>query len=190
MSLLNEEDPTYWNHPNPEKGNAMVLKQRAMLMLIVCFALVFPCFALQEDASTNTDVKALVELHNKALNAQDIKEVMETYADDPNIVLMGTGLGESYVGEEAIGSAYNQIFNRFDANTLNFKYDWITVGSGSNFAWFAVATNVESSLKNEKRERAFNMSGALQKVAGNWRIVSMHFSRLGAEQQQDAEQPK
>jgi hypothetical protein len=39
-------------------------------------------------------------------------------------------------------------------------------------------------VKNEKKERVFNMSGALENVKGKWRMVSLHFSRLGAEQQQ------
>jgi hypothetical protein len=44
-----------------------------------------------------------------------------------------------------------------------------------------VSTTIEGTLKNEKKERVLNMSGTLEKVKGKWRIVSMHFSRLGAE---------
>jgi ketosteroid isomerase-like protein len=168
----------------------MVLKKGLLFIVLVSFAMVSPCFARKPDTNANADVKALVMEHNKAFNAQDLKGVMETYAPGPNVVLMGTGPGEIYVGEEAIGGAYNQFFNRFDANTLNFKYDWILAASRDNFAWFAATINMEGMVKNEKRERAFNMSGALERIKGKWRIVSMHFSRLGAEQQQGAEQPK
>lgn len=168
----------------------MVMKKGLIFVVLVSLALVSPCAAKQGDTNVNADVKAVVEQHNKAFNAQDLKGVMDTYASGPNVVLMGTGPGESYVGEEAIGGAYNQFFNRFDANTLSFKYDWGLAASRGNFAWFAVTTNMEGMAKNERKERAFNMSGTLEKVRGKWRIVSMHFSRLGAEQQQGAEQPK
>jgi ketosteroid isomerase-like protein len=150
-------------------------------MVLVSFALALPCLAQQRDTKVNADVKALLEQHNKAFSAHDIKGVMEMYASSPDVVLMGTGPGEVYVGDEAIGGAYDQFFNRFDANTLTFQYDWGSAASRGNFAWFAVSTTIEGTLKNEKKERVLNMSGTLEKVKGKWRLVHMHFSRLGAE---------
>jgi uncharacterized protein (TIGR02246 family) len=161
----------------------MVLKRVLVFMLLVCLALASPGMAQQRDTKVNADIKALVEQHNKAFNAQDLKGVMDLYSSDPNAVLMGTGPGESYVGDEAIGGAYDQFFSRFDANTLTFKYDWVAVGSRGTVAWFAVTTTIEGVVKNEKKERVFNMSGVLENVKGKWRMVSLHFSRLGAEQQ-------
>ncbi len=132
----------------------------------------------------NADVKTVVEQHNKAFGAQDIKGVMDTYASSPDVMLMGTGPGEVYVGDEAIGGAYDQFFNRFDANTLKFSYDGALAASTGNFAWFAVTTTISGAVKGEKKERVFNMSGTLEKVKGKWRFLGVHFSRLGAEQQQ------
>ena len=135
----------------------------------------------------DAEVKALLEKHFKFFNEQDLKGVMDTYSADPNIVLMGTGPGESYLGEEAIGGAYDQFFTRFDVGTLSFKYDWITIGSRGGAAWFAVTTGVEGTHNKQKGERTFNMSGFVEKTKkGKWRFVSVHFSRLGAEQQQGA----
>jgi ketosteroid isomerase-like protein len=132
----------------------------------------------------NADVKAVVEQHYKALSAQDLKGVMDTYSFSPDVVLMGTGPGEVYVGDEAIGGAYDQIFGRFEPATLTFVYDWALAASMGNFAWFAVTVTIAGTVKNEKRERVLNMSGALEKMKGKWRFVGVHFSRLGAEQQQ------
>ena len=161
----------------------MAVRRGLMLMLGLgfCLALVSPCLAKEGGSNIMVEVKAVVEQHNKAFNAQDLKGVMTTYASDPNTVLMGTGPGEAYAGDEAIGGAYDQIFTRFDANTLSFKYDWICAGSMGNVAWFAVTMTFEGTVNKEKKERAFNMSGTLRKEKGKWRFVSMHFSRLGAE---------
>lgn len=160
----------------------MVLKRVSVFMVLACLALASPCMGQQRDTKVNEEIKALVEQHNKALGAQDLRGVMDTYSPGPGIVLMGTGPGEAYAGEEAIGGAYNQLFTRFDANTLTFKYDWISVGSRGNLAWFAVTTTIEGVVNREKRERVLNMTGALEKLKGKWHIVSLHFSRLGAEQ--------
>jgi uncharacterized protein (TIGR02246 family) len=168
----------------------MRLKRCLMVMFMICFVLVSPCLAKEGGSKVMAEVKAVMEQHNQAFNAQDLKGVMTLYASDPNTVLMGTGPGEAYVGDEAIGGAYNQLFTRFDANTLSFKYDWIAAGSKGNLAWFAVTTTMEGTVNKEKRERAFNMSGTVLKEKGKWRILSMHFSRLGAEQQPAAEPPK
>ena len=168
----------------------MGLKRCLMVMFLFCFVLVSPCLAKREAPKMMAEVKAVMEQHNKALNAQDLKGVMTLYASDPNTVLMGTGPGEAYVGDEAVGGAYNQLFTRFEANSLSFKYDWITAGSKGNLAWFAVTTTMEGTVNKEKKERAFNMSGTLLKEKGKWRILSLHFSRLGAEQQSVAEPPK
>jgi hypothetical protein len=115
---------------------------------------------------------------------------MSIYSSDPSTVLMGTGPGEAYVGEEGLSGAYNQIFNRFKADSLSFKYDWVATGSKGDIAWFAVTTTMLGAVNNEQKERTFNMSGLLQKEKGKWRIVSMHFSRLGAEEQQAVEPTK
>jgi uncharacterized protein (TIGR02246 family) len=161
-----------------------------MFVLLSCFALVSPCLAKQGDAKTMAAVKAVIEQHNQALNAQDLKGVMTLYALDSNTVLMGTGPGEAYVGEEGISGAYNQIFSRFKADSLRFKYDWVAAGSKGNIAWFAVTTTMSGTVNNEQKERAFNMSGLLLKEKGKWRIVSMHFSRLGAEEHPAVEPAK
>lgn len=170
----------------------MVGKRASMLVLVValCLALVSTCLATQEDSKIMAEVKAVVEQHFKAFSAHDLKGVMDTYASDATTVLMGTGPGEAFVGEEAIGGAYSQFFTRFKANTINCKYDWICVGSTDNVVWFALTTTMEATVNNEKKEKAFNMSGTLLKEKGQWRFVSLHFSRLGAEQKAAAESPK
>ncbi len=168
----------------------MVLKRGLILALLFCFVLVSPCLADKGDSKSMAAVKAVMEQHKQAFNAQDLKGVMTLYASDPNTVLMGTGPGEAYVGDEAIGGAYDQLFTRFEANTVSTKYDWIGVGSKGNFAWFAVTTTMEITVNKEKRERAFNMSGTLLKEKGKWRILTMHFSRLGAGEQPAVEPTK
>jgi len=168
----------------------MILKRGLLLALLSCFALVSPCLAKQGDAKITAEVKSVIEQHNLALNAQNIKGIMSIYSSDPSTVLMGTGPGEAYVGEEGLSGAYNQIFNRFKADTLSFKYDWVATGSKGDIAWFAVTTTMSGIVNNEQKERAFNMSGLLRKDKGKWRIVSMHFSRLGAEEQPAVEPTK
>ena len=169
----------------------MVFKKGLMIALISCFALVSPSLANKQGAvDAKTVAKTVMEQHNKAFNEHDLKSIMTLYSQDPDTVLMGTGPGETYLGEEGISGAYNQFFNKFKADTLSFKYDWIAAGSKGDMAWFAVTTTMTAAVNTEQKEIAFNMSGLLQKQKSKWRIVSLHFSRLGTEEQPAVEPAK
>ena len=163
----------------------MILKRSLLIVMLVSLVLATPCLAKKQKGvdTGKAQIQAVLQEHNKAFNAQDLKGVMSTYSSDPDCVLMGTGPGEAYVGDEAIGAAYDQFFTKFEAGSLTFKPEWITAAARGNLAWFAVTTTVEGVLKQEKKERAFNMTGTLRKEKGKWRIISLHLSRLGAEQQ-------
>ncbi len=156
----------------------MVSRRSVVFTLLVCFLWVSPCLAEQDESSVNAAVKALVEQHNEALGAQDLKGVMETYASAQNIILIGTLSSDIYVGGEAVSGAYAQLFKKITAKTLSFKYNWVSVGSRGDVAWFAVTINIhiEDMLTNEKSERNYNMSGIMEKVKGKWVFVSTHFS--------------
>jgi uncharacterized protein (TIGR02246 family) len=176
---------------NRAKGDIMVFKKGLMIALISCFALVSPSLANKQGAAdAKTVAKTVIEQHNKAFNEHDLKSIMTLYSQDPDTVLMGTGPGETYQGEEGISGAYNQFFNKFKADTLSFKYDWIAAGSKGDMAWFAVTTTMTAAVNTEQKEIAFNMSGLLQKQKSKWRIVSLHFSRLGTEEQPAVEPAK
>lgn len=171
----------------------MILKRSLLIVTLFSLVLAPPCLAKKEkggEAGIQPEIQAVLEQHNKAFNAQDLEGIMNTYSSDPNCFLMGTGPGEVYVGEEAIGGAYNQFFTRFEVGSLSFKPDWLVATSKGDYGWFAVTTTIEGTVKQEKKERIFNMSGTLHREKGKWRIVGLHISRLGAEQPAAAEQPK
>jgi len=162
----------------------MVLKKGLIFAMMFYFALVSPSLSKQgEPPHARSEIKTIIERHNQALNAHDLKGVMTLFSSNPDIFLMGTGPGEVYVGEEGIAGAYNQIFSRFKADSLTFKSDCVTAGSKGDVAWFAVKTTISGTVNNQQKEREFNMSGLLHKQKGKWRIINMHFSRLGAEEQ-------
>jgi ketosteroid isomerase-like protein len=92
---------------------------------------------------------------------------------------MGTGPGEMYRGREGVEGAYKQFFTRFDKGSLASNFDWVSAGSHGDMAWFAAEWLVKGTLKGEAKEVKFNISGTLLKKKGEWRLVAMHFSRLG-----------
>lgn len=167
----------------------MLVMRNFMLVTALYGAMTAPCLAKPGDRVL-AEIKAVVERHNTALDAQDLKGVMATYSPAPGTVLLGTGPGEAYVGGEGISGAYSQFFTRLKPNSIHFNYDWLSTGAQGNVAWFAMTTTMQVATQQGPQERAFNLSGTLQKEKGQWRFVSLHFSRLGAEQKTGSEAPK
>jgi ketosteroid isomerase-like protein len=148
-------------------------------VVLICLAAVSPCLAEDGGAKLTRQVTALLEKHDAAFSAQDVKGVMKTYKTGPEIFLMGTGPGEIYRGKEGVEAAYNQFFTRFDKGTLTFSYNWTSAGSRGDMAWFAAEGMIKGTVKGVNKELGYNLSGTLLKQKGAWRFLAMHFSRLG-----------
>jgi ketosteroid isomerase-like protein len=89
---------------------------------------------------------------------------------------MGTGPSEVYEGKQRVEEAYRQFFAKFDKGALTFTYDWISAGSSGDMAWFAAKGKVNGKVKDAVQDIGFNLSGALLKQKGEWRITALHFS--------------
>lgn len=157
----------------------MALIRIFMGMMLVCLVAVSPCLAAKEGTRLVGQVTALLEQHDAALSAHDIKGIMQTYVAGPEIFLMGTGPGEIYRGLEGVAGAYSQFFTKYEMGSMGFSYDWVSAGSKGDVAWFAAEGKIKATIKDQTREIGFNLSGTLQKQKGKWRFVAMHFSRLG-----------
>jgi ketosteroid isomerase-like protein len=170
----------------------MNMHRMLMGMTLVFFAVVSPCLAEKEDGGAKlvAQVSALLEQHDAAFAAQDIKGIMKTYVAGPQIFLMGTGPGEIYRGPEGIEGAYTQFANKFDKGTAVFTYNWVSAGSSGDVAWFAAEYTVKGKVKDEMKEFEVNVSGTLKKQKGKWRILALHFSRLGVPAEPDEPEPK
>jgi ketosteroid isomerase-like protein len=130
------------------------------------------------DPNVVEEVKAVLAKHDKALNDKDLDALMATFSNDPKTVVLGTGQGERFVGQQAIRDAYTEIQKDYDAGTLETDCEWKTGGvdAAGTTAWVAATCKAQDSLKNVKRNYVLNVSGALAKQDGNWRFVMLHMS--------------
>jgi ketosteroid isomerase-like protein len=134
--------------------------------------------AAGKDPKIVEDVKATLAKHDKALNDKNLDALMATYSTDADTVLLGTGAGERFVGQQAIKEAYTEMLKDYDAGTLNTNCEWKSGGvdDAGTTAWLAATCKAEDSLKNVKRDYVLNVSGALEKQNGEWKFVMLHMS--------------
>ena len=167
----------------------------AAVAFILLGLLISGCESQQEKAESNTpaaspapqnkrdpkvveEVKATLVKHDKALNDKNIEAVMSTFSTNPNTVMLGTGEGERFVGQQAIKEAYTEIFKDYDPGTLISNCDWKTgeTDAAGTTAWLAATCKLQDSMKTRKRDYVLNVSGALEKQGNDWRFVMLHMS--------------
>jgi ketosteroid isomerase-like protein len=122
------------------------------------------------------EVKALLQRHDQALSRKDLTRLMATFSTSANTVVLGTGPGERWVGPQQIKEAYTQIFKGYDVGTLTTSPEWRTGGVSGSMGYLAGTWHAKDSLKGKAREYALNVSAAMQKQSGKWRIVMLHMS--------------
>ena len=133
------------------------------------------------DPKVVEELKELLARHDKALSDKNLNGVMGTFSTDANTVLLGTGQGERWAGQEAIKQAYTEIFEEFDAGTLETNCDWKTSGADQSgtMAWLAATCLAKDSMKGDKREYVLNITATVVKKDIGWRFVMLHMSSAG-----------
>jgi ketosteroid isomerase-like protein len=167
----------------------------AVVAVMLAALIISGCDSQQRQAESNTpaastatqnkpdpklveEVKTALAKHDKALNDKNIDAVMSTFSTNPNTVMLGTGEGERFVGQQAIKEAYTEIFKDYDPGTLVSNCDW-KVGEtdpAGTTAWLAATCKLHDAMKDKKRDYVLNVSGALEKQGGDWRFVMLHMS--------------
>ena len=134
--------------------------------------------AAEPKGKTAAEVKEMIQRHDKAFTQQNMEAVLGTYAPTGEIVLMGTGPGEVWIGKEQIQSAYEHFFADFDKGTFASDCGWKSGDVKDDMGWIMAVCKCTDSKDGKKREYGLNISGALQKVDGKWYFRTMHFSNL------------
>jgi uncharacterized protein (TIGR02246 family) len=147
-----------------------------LLTLVVLLLALGISQAGQTDAKAEAGIKKLMESYRAAVGKQDLAGVMKSFADGPDIVVMGTGPGELYVGKESIENAYRAFFSNFQ--TEKNKITWMKSGVNGNAAWILGTSLITQAQKKGKNEFEMNWSAVLEKKGDEWKIVALHFSHL------------
>ena len=149
------------------------------LLALLCLVVV-PLSVSAENASPEVDsaIMEMLSIHDKSLSEHNLEGVMSTYSSTHPIVLMGTGPGERWVGEEEIADAYSHFFMDYDQSTLSTECTWHTLNMQGELAWLMAMCNFTDYYKNIKREYAVNISAVLEKTEDKWYFATFHFSNL------------
>ena len=161
------------------KKFSMMSRYLVTLFGVLCLV-VGPLSARAEDATPEIDsaIMEMLSMHDKSLSEHNLEGVMSTYSKTHPIVMMGTGPGERWVGDEEIADAYSHFFMDYDQGTLSTECTWHTLNVQGDLAWLMAMCNFTDYYKNIKREYAVNISAVLEKTEDKWHFATFHFSNL------------
>jgi uncharacterized protein (TIGR02246 family) len=160
-----------------ETASAIPRREVALAVALGAIAAASP--ALAQGAKPNPEVealKALLDAHDKAFSAQDVKGVLALFA--PSATILGTGPGEIWGGHEEIATAYGHFFEDFDPGKQRIEPLWRDAHVLGDMAWLMSVSKVGMTKGERSVEVGINLSVVFEKAAGKWLIRAMHFSNL------------
>ncbi len=142
----------------------------------------------QTSSDLKEAVKAVWQDQQKAFDAHDVDGVLATYADSDDIMLMGTGPGEHWVGPAEIKDAYAHFMETFDPHTLEVKCGDGAGSTKGDVAWVTGVCHFIDKQEEESRQYVANLSAVLVKQGDAWRFHTMHFSHLTGRAEDQSQQ--
>ncbi len=109
-----------------------------------------------------------------AYAVQDLDKVLSYYAPDPDLVAIGTSVGEKYIGRQAIGEGLTKDFAQSQGSLL--RITWSSISSSGNVAWVAADCEAEVMSRCGVLLVPGRLTAVLEKRGEKWLIMQTHFS--------------
>lgn len=128
------------------------------------------------DQAVRDQIASVLHAYVAAFEAKDIEGVMKVFADGENTIMMGTGKDEIWVGKENIRTAHNGFFENIKKETSEKKL--LASQVNGNIAWLDGYTISKQATATGEQTFQLNLSIVMEKQGADWRVLSLHFSRL------------
>lgn len=122
-------------------------------------------------------VELVLEKYVIAMEKQDIDLVHEIWAEEPDIVVLGTNSDEKIVGWEQIRITLQRQFDSFNDTYISVRDQVININESGNTAWFSEIMNYNYIYQGKAKQfEGIRFTGVLTKKEGEWYIVQSHIS--------------
>ena len=153
--------------------------KKIFLLLLTVFILL-PACRQRECIDLNIEkeeIALVLEKYVIANEDQRIDLVEEIWADDENIVAIGTSSDEILAGWKAIKRTIQKQFDTFSNTYISLTNQKINVNNTGNTAWFSAILNYNFIRDTIPMSyEGIRSTGVLEKRGGKWVIVQSHMS--------------
>jgi len=150
---------------------------------VTCVAVIFvlalvvaaPAVAGGIDPGTEKEVKGFLDRQTQAYDKKDLNALMAMLAPDADVVMLGNGPDQRWVGSDRIKKAYESFLATYKSEVM--KLTWTSIRAKGDVAWFAAKCVIHQMKKPEGKETLLiNWTGVLEKRKDKWLLVQSHFS--------------
>jgi len=124
-----------------------------------------------------SDIRTLLEQYELARENEDFSTVEMIWADDNDILLIGTESHEELKGIDAIKKAMAKQFDEFENTLINISDQKIGMNKTATTAWFYEMLDYNFIYQGEDMVfEGIRFTGVLEKRDGKWKLVQGHLS--------------
>lgn len=145
------------------------------VVLVAALVSAAPGLASEIDPRTEKEVKGFLDSQTQAYGKKDLKAVMAMLAPDADVVMLGNGPDDRWVGPDQIKKAYESFLAQYKSEIM--RLTWTSIRAKGNVAWFAARCVIHQMKQPEGKETLLiNWTGVLEKRKDKWLLVQSHFS--------------
>lgn len=136
---------------------------------------------MPDESSHETAILATLENYANAYNTHDIDAIMALWADDPDVLLIGTGPDEKRIGIAEVRRQFAHNFAR--AKTLLFEFTNAVVSIYEDKAIVVANADVRTLVDDQIIQFSLRMTIILKYSQNRWWWVHRHAATLSHDQQ-------
>ena len=129
---------------------------------------------MKADSKTETAVMNVVRKWFEAFAKGDIVGVLAFVAQDPGVVVIGTGKEDKCIGLTELKTAAERAFA--ETKGASVKIGWHSVSTASSLAWVAADVTFQGKTSKGDIYLPLRYTGILEQRGNKWLIVQSHDS--------------
>lgn len=132
------------------------------------------------DPEAEAAVSATLDRYAERYGAKDVDGVTELFADDPDVLLIGTGADERWVGRPEVRRQFARNF----AEAEHTRFEWVSrhVAAAGDAAWVAADAIVHVVVDGAARSIPIRFTVVLERRGGAWVWMHRHASVAAGDQ--------
>lgn len=143
---------------------------------------------MKADQATQKGVIQAFKEMFEAYKKKNTQGVLNCWASDPDIVMIGSGKDEKSVGVEKFVESLTRDWEQANITAIDVKD--FSVSASGNVAWLSSDLTFNYTVKEKAQQLAGRLTGVMEKRNGKWLWMQMHYSVPNVNQKRGQSWPK
>ncbi len=171
------------SYTKPVERTVNKIKKRAEIMrkILSCFVIVLMSFSAMAEhhGAKNADLPAAIKAFDHAYANNDVENYFSFYADDATVYFGGAR--QDIAAYHEMWTALMEAGGGVELNEMSDLQVQVMPSGDVAIATSFIDNRTRSSDGTTARSRAFE-TDVWQKIDGKWKIISLHYSEISAEE--------